>query len=258
MNKEWFLNTGLLEQYALGLTNEEENQEVEKYLNAFPELNKEVDAIQKAVEQYALQHAVPPPKNTKSNILSEIDSIENKARIKTAPNRRSSGRWWLAAAAILGFATTIALFFLYAQKQAQYQNLASEFESFRTDCEIEKQRFESDEKLFAFLKDPNTKKIYLGGLDPKSTHQAIAYWNPSTQKAIVNLSNLPTLPDDQQYQIWGDIDHVMVNAGILVDDQSQLQEIKFLEKAETLNITIEPKGGSEAPTVANLIVAGKV
>ena len=53
MDKERFLQSGLLEQYVLGLTSEEENEEVERYARAFPEIQSEIDILQIAVMQYA-------------------------------------------------------------------------------------------------------------------------------------------------------------------------------------------------------------
>ena len=106
MDKERFLNTGLLEQYALGLTNEEETQQVEKYLEAFPELKNEVNGIQKAVEQYALEQAINPPQHIKKDILSEINDIESDQRRPSNGTRYSSSGWWLMAASVLGFDTS--------------------------------------------------------------------------------------------------------------------------------------------------------
>ena len=53
MDKERFLESGLLEQYVLGLTSEEETREVERYAQAFPEIRAEIDLLRKAVRQYA-------------------------------------------------------------------------------------------------------------------------------------------------------------------------------------------------------------
>lgn len=258
MNKEQFLNTGLLEQYALGVTNEEETQTVEQYLEKFPELQKEVDEIRKAIENYAIQQAVTPPKHIKPSILSTISNIEKAEKpasesIKTAPR---SNRW-VALTAILSFAATFALFFLYAQKQAHFQDLSQEYAKLQMTCEEENNALQAQLQLLEFIKDPETKKIYLNGLK-EINDKAIAYWNPVQQKVIVNLTSLPDLPADKQYQIWGDVDHVMVDAGLLEDDASLFQEIKFLADDASLNITVEPVGGSEEPTVSELVVAGEI
>ena len=44
----------------------------------------------------------------------------------------------------------------------------------------------------------------------------------------------------------------MINMGILEADQEYIP-VRYIDKAESLNITIEPAGGSEHPTVEQLI-----
>ena len=61
MDKERFLKTGLLEQYVLGLTTPEEDLEVERYAESFPEIQSEIDSMRSAMEEYARQYSIPPP-----------------------------------------------------------------------------------------------------------------------------------------------------------------------------------------------------
>ena len=70
--------------------------------------------------------------------------------------------------------------------------------------------------------------------------------------------NLPALTDDEDYQLWADIDGEMVSVGILKAPKNGPRELNFLKNAESLNITIEPKGGSNHPNVARLVSTEKV
>ncbi len=252
MNKDQFLNTGLLEQYALGLTTEEEAKEVEKYLEAFPELNKEVAEIRKAIEHYAMEQAIPPHPRVKSKVMSEIE------KTKSTPFRSGGVNRWLSGAALLSFAAVFGLLFLYTQKQTQHQQLKREFAELQIACDQKEEKVMANLQLLQFLKHHQTQKITLSSTSSNSFSQAIAFWNPEEQKAYVNLGTLPAPPKGKQYQIWADVDHVMISVGLLRNDHGNLQAIDFLADAESLNITIEPEGGSTAPTVKDLIVAGRI
>jgi hypothetical protein len=54
------------------------------------------------------------------------------------------------------------------------------------------------------------------------------------------------------YQMWADVDGVMINMGLLPAD-ADLIPVKYIDRAESFNITIEPAGGNDHPTVENLI-----
>ena len=54
--------------------------------------------------------------------------------------------------------------------------------------------------------------------------------------------------------MWSDVDGEMINMGTLAPNQ-ELIPLKYIEKAESLNITIEPVGGNDHPTVEDLISA---
>jgi anti-sigma-K factor RskA len=158
MNKEQFLNTGLLEQYALGLTSEEENKFVEQHLQAYPELQGDVREIRHAIEQYALQNAIPPHPRVKSQIMSKIDeSASPIASRSTSINR------WLSAAAFLSFAAVLALLFMYTQKQAQNQQLKREFAELQMACNEKTDQIVADQEMMLFIKDRHTQKV---SLDP--------------------------------------------------------------------------------------------
>ncbi len=253
MNKDQFLNTGLLEQYALGLTDENENLEVEKYLNAFPELKKEVDEIRNAVEQYAIQQAIPPHPRVKANIMAGIDELQGS---KPSGGRAGSSNNWMKALLILGFAGIFGLLFLYTQKNAQNQDLKREFAELQIACDQQNERIQANQLEFLFMKHRYTQKVILASSNPSSHTKAVAFWNPNEKKGLVSLGSLPELPEDQQYQIWADVDHVMISVGLLENDYDGLQDIAYLAEAESLNITIEPLGGSTAPTVEKLVVSG--
>ena len=211
MDKERFLASGLLEQYVLGLTSPEESEEVERYASAFPEIQEEIDALHKAMEQYARQYAVPPPKEVKSKILNKIDGIKQQSR----KERKRSG-WPFLLLSTIAFLMAMLAGNLYLQKRQLQENLeitAAAYAAFQKECEAEKVRQAEASAIYALLQLPSTKTIHLKGSALAPDAVAVAYWNEHEQQGYVNLLNLPEPPAGKQYQIWADIDHKMESMG---------------------------------------------
>jgi anti-sigma-K factor RskA len=80
----------------------------------------------------------------------------------------------------------------------------------------------------------------------------ISYVNHKNRTVIVNASGLPELPSDKDYQLWADVEGVMIDMGV-IPKKSEMIAMTYIEDAESLNITIEPAGGNDHPTVSQLI-----
>lgn len=65
--------SGLLELYLLGHLNEEENSIVQKALFQFPELEKDLNKIEKTLIQYTERISAPPPSDLEYIIMATID-----------------------------------------------------------------------------------------------------------------------------------------------------------------------------------------
>ncbi|MEL7119220.1 MAG: anti-sigma factor [Bacteroidota bacterium] len=256
MNKKEFLNTGLLEQYALGLTTEEEALEVERYLKKFPELETDVRDIRSAIEKYATQQAIPPPPGSKSRLMNTLGDMEFNEKISDTTDRVSRANYrWLSAAILMSFAGLIAMMILYAKLQSNHQQLTKDYAALSMECKKESEQAVAIQEMNNFIQNPNTTKLGMGCVADNNTCEAIAFWNRTEGKGYVNLGNLPTPPEGKQYQIWADVDHVMINAGLL-ENTDELQTIAYIDNAESLNITLEPIGGSPEPTVSDIVAVG--
>lgn len=265
MDKERFLASGLLEQYVLGLTSPEESEEVERYAETYPEIKAEIESLQQAMEQYAMQYAVPPPKELKSKILTEIEHQDTNDQPQVpqqiTPSVKKGTNWPF----IFAFASIVVMSVLsgnlYLQKKAlesQLRATSAAYASFQKECLEDKAKQTELGQLYAFLNKPGTKTVQLNGSELAPDAIAVAYWNETEKKGYVNLLSLPTPPPGKQYQIWADIDHEMVSMGVLKSENGRIQPIAFGENATSLNITLEPEGGSEKPNVALLYVNGPV
>lgn len=234
MDKQTFLATGLLEQYVLGITDPEETQEVEQHLELYPELKQEVVEMREAIKQYALQQDIPVP-------AQEADEPQVSTRTS---NAKSYGQINWLSMLVLG-----SLTLLCGLSALRMRNLQEENRSLKTGLIT----CESREAIIAFLKDSQTQPVVLTQTTANTEAAALVYWNKTSKKAMLNPFNLPKLPQDEQYQIWVDVAGKMISIGLISTNLEKYQELKYLDEATSLNITIEPLGGSSAPTVSRLV-----
>jgi mannose-6-phosphate isomerase-like protein (cupin superfamily) len=99
MNVTEYIASGVLEDYCLGLLNEQDTLKVDQAISQFPEVKSAVDANMEALEAYAHSYVKQPPENLKAKILSIIDNLkkEEEATQSDLPliNRFSSSEKWL-------------------------------------------------------------------------------------------------------------------------------------------------------------------
>ncbi|MBX2872086.1 MAG: anti-sigma factor [Saprospiraceae bacterium] len=257
MDKQQFLASGLLEQYVLGLTDQKESVEVEKWLRKHPDLQKEVDAMHEALEQYSLAQGIKPPSGLRSKIMRDIEANGTDQLLQVEPQTAppAPGRRWTSY--IWPVAASIALLFTLIRNNGLGHDLRSakaELAQTQYDCEEEARRFQ------AFLGHSATKTVTLPGVAEGSSVAVVVYWNPEQKLAFVDMSTLPTPPNPQkQFQIWADVEGEMINLGLLRrGEPDTLQPIAFLRNAESLNITLEPLGGSPHPHVQDLLASKSI
>lgn len=78
MNIQEYIESGILELYALDLLQGEQRSEVEKMLSVYPELRAELSSIQLVMEKYAASAAVRPPVYMKEKIKKTISDLEKE------------------------------------------------------------------------------------------------------------------------------------------------------------------------------------
>ena len=264
MDKEKFLASGLLELYVLGLTSPEESKEVERIAENFPEIKKTIDESRAALESYATQYSTPPPSGLKSQILTAIDEEElaEAAKADEAIHRSLRQRLrrtqMIAAAAAIGFLIFSTSSFIFSQKSNALAIELNEQKIEVIKCQEELSSQLENEKFYAAIRSGETKLIYLEGTPSYIDSEAVVYLNDKAKSAQLDIINLPPPPKGKQYQIWADVNGEMVNAGLLALQSVPLQDVIHHENAESYNITLEPEGGSDHPTVEFLYASGKV
>ncbi len=252
MNSEiqQFLESGLLEGYLMGLTSAEENLEVESYIQNFPQVRRVYESLQNDIEEFANSQSIAPPAHLKGQILQEIDK-------ETAPRTRNAAKKaGLPYAAIAGVLALImaALFFFSNKKVAglnqELEKQKGEYAALAAACDDNEAKYATLEKQLYLIHHEATFDYDLKGKDGLNL---VAYRNSVAKASLLKINGLPDLQKGKCYQLWADVDGKMLSLGVVPNEAGALVEIPFLENSESLNLTVEPEGGSEHPTVSDLV-----
>lgn len=241
------MQSGLLEQYVLGLTTEEESEQVEHYAKIFPEIQAEIDTLRNAVRQYAEQQISDIKYQKEQQAMSSPVANHNV----TGPTW--SGRHWLVAVGLVLF----GLIGIYYHGQAndvkmELAQVNASFSAFKQTCAKEQAMLAQTEDQLAFLKHHLTHLMQLQGTTLAPQSKVRVFWNKQVPDAYLQVISLPEPPKEKQYQAWADIDGKMENLGVIDIQNGILQPIRCMPKAKSINITLEPLGGSTEPHVDQL------
>lgn len=78
MNLQSYIESGILEMYALDQLDLNEREEVERMASVFPEIQRELENIQTALERYAHSQAINPHPRVKQKIQDSISNLEKE------------------------------------------------------------------------------------------------------------------------------------------------------------------------------------
>lgn len=252
-----FLESGLLEEYVLGVIDSAEIEKVEQFIRDYPEVKAVYEELQENLEFLAQKVATPPPPGTKETILEKIDEEIAENTNSTSSNTRT----WTNAAFVAAIAFGAWALFLLQQKNDlsnQVETLQKEYATLQEDCEDKDRIYAAQQEMWDLIGDPNTTRLLLTGNDKAPGLEVIAYWNDEEQKSYLNLLSLPEPPEGKCYQLWADIDKEMVSIDVLPTEAGQVVAIPHKLNAASLNITIEPEGGNDHATVQALVASAVI
>ena len=245
MKKKKILEEGLLEKYLLDELSENERSLVEDALEKDSDLKILFEQLEEDFERMAFENAIDPPSHIKKRLESSINRPENNQNIK----------WPLMAAASLALLFLLSTFWMFNKWQAAEEQLnliESQTLSLQERLGVLEENYELTNNRLQIINSPNTIPFILRGNEKVPDSRAVAYVNHQNKLVVVNPQGLPNLPDNQTYQMWSDVDGEMIDMGLLPTDK-ELVTLKYIDRAESLNITIEPAGGNDHPTVEQLI-----
>jgi anti-sigma-K factor RskA len=275
MNVNEYISSGILESYIRGEVNDQERREVECLSKIYPEIRVEIDSLELQLESYSKAFAQKAPVDLKSSIMSAIaettpdeasdeeskpdatSTTNNEAgKVIALPNKRWSPM--IAASIILLLGVNIVLFFQFRKANEERKALISQFENLNTNYEEQLAKTEKATQLLEKFESTDSRKIFLNSVVEGETYQMALFWNNNTGEVIVQGQQLPEPSQAKQYQLWALVDGVPIDMGVIEKSSDAWQEMINTKSADAFAITLEKEGGSETPTLEQMVVYGEV
>lgn len=92
MELDHYIQSGIIESYVLGLATSTEIDELQYMRRLYPELNREIAAVERRMERTAFAEAVLPPERLKDRIFQRINWEEEEKNFDTHERRGPYGK----------------------------------------------------------------------------------------------------------------------------------------------------------------------
>jgi anti-sigma-K factor RskA len=272
-----YIESGMLELYVLGQLTAREQTEVRAMASSYPEVKREMEAIEIAMERYAVENAVKPTVGLENKIFDRIGISEmapkQEARViplnaEIKSNYQSkirSLRLALVASVALLVVSIAALYSAHSElgtARDQIASLSADREKFSTTVNYMKRTTSDLTKLVAISDDPDWKTIKLAG-QKNPNDNMVVYWHPKGKHVMVNTTKmvLPANDKSHQYQLWALVNGKPVDLGVFDVDPNAahiLVNMKEISVAQAFAVTLEQRGGSPTPTMEQMMAMGGV
>lgn len=257
MNVEEYIASGILELYVAGALSEKENDEVFSNIQQYSEIAGEMEKIEAAILKIASAMAPTPP-IAFSKILEKLNFSSGK-EIKLADSS-SRFRWigW-AAALVIVFGGLMWTVLENRELKTELDAMHSKQETLKQELLAFKDSLASTEDLLANITAKDITVIPLQGQAAFEQSYAKVYWNKKENLIYVDTKGLPEPAPGKVYQVWSlKLDPLTPTNIGLIADEDQFFELENPNESEAFGITLEPKGGSESPSLDQLYTLGIV
>ncbi len=254
MNIQEYIASGILEDYALGLLEDSAREEVRRMAEQHPEVGKELEEIESALNQYAMANAIPMPDGLQDRILEKIDDQEEAVQKPARSPKNMRLSTWLLTLLMLA---SLALCYRFFKSSEEAKAERTLMEMRLQDCEdagVEVRR-----QLNILLGEANQSIILKGTADTLQSMAKVLY-NPAEESAYLDVVNLDNPNPGKQYQVWALKAGQAISVG-LINNQSlgnTIVRIDFVEEADGFAISEEDLGGKPQPTQEAIVALGLI
>jgi anti-sigma-K factor RskA len=250
MNDDLHLWSGL---YATDALTPDERARYEDHLASCPDCREEVAGFQDTAALLAAATATAPPADLRSKVLAQVASTRQDAPATESapplqheppapaapdtvvpfarPTRGRVPRWLLAAAAVLLVIGGIGV--LVAGRDTGSVSEA--------------------EQVAAVLARADARIITLKGEDRAPLKLV---WSPSQGEGALLADDLASIDESKTYELWAIADGKPAQVALFRPDERGVVRTHFttdLRSADAVGVTVEPAGGSDAPTTPILL-----
>ncbi len=253
-----YISSGIIENYVLGATSSEENAELERLADMYPEIRQEIEASKFALTEYIFQFQLDPPADLKGRIMRKLSDLDMPISSQNSPERsdlkvyksqnRDLWRTFGIAASILLLVSGLANWFQFQNTQALHQELSvleAENNRIQNQLQVAQADYRSSLNDLQLLNNPEFDRVELYGSDDFPNSRVSILWNPHSSSVYLQVLNLPKPPPGKQYQLWSVYEGDVKDAGVfeMSSNGFALHRMKETDKAEQFIITLEKMGG---------------
>ena len=121
-------------------------------------------------------------------------------------------------------------------------------------------RLDEERALRLLLARPGSRVASLAGLAPAPEAHGRVVWDPASHEAVLLAGGLTPAAEGRAYEVWVIAQGAPVPAGLFQVDAEgratvRLSAVEEVERVKTFAVTLEPAGGTAAPT-GPMVLAG--
>ncbi|MBK6987793.1 MAG: anti-sigma factor [Bacteroidetes bacterium] len=260
MDIKEYINSGVVEMYAMHALNPQEKAEFEQKLLLYPELKKELQKVQESLDDYSESHASNPRPELRAKILQSIESKKQKAKVLPIRENNSLTYKYLIAACLAALVvSTFASWFFYSrwnEAEDRYSALLNDKNQLAKNYNLVKNEYDRNVNDLIIMRDQQSTVIQLFSTDTTKNFEARIYWNKNSHESYIDVLALPIPDEGKQYQLWALVGGKPIDAGVFEITLSGIQRVKDIPAADAWAVTLEPKGGSVSPTLDQMYLLG--
>ena len=270
MNIKEYIESGKLEAFVLGALSQEEQTAVQADIDRYPELAKEVAALEADMMRFAQAEALTPPPGLQDKIWDSIQASGTASQEKPAaqiialPPSKHNTRWSYAAiwvALISSVALNTLFWYQNSQQKQESRSLSYKLDTMSKNQQALAELVGEYQKGKTMMADTGMQTIVMHTVLKGHPMAATLYWSKDKAEAYVMIDGLPEPPKGMQYQLWAIQGGKPVDMGVISNDMANKPMIEKVSKAvtsgEAFAISLEKAGGSPTPTMQNIYVMGK-
>lgn len=254
MDIKAYIESGILEQYVLGKVTETERLEVEQYATQYPEIKAEIEAIEIALEEFAMAQRVPPMPGGIDKIMARIEEPPAPKHFSTSNIGAIISLLLLAALAIYQFTKLRVLEQENQESKLRIDNLIAE----RDLCNTSLRQLNIKTNL---LRAEGNIPVAVKGLAEFEEAIVNVHWNRVSKESYLDIVKLPAPARGKQYQLWAIIEGKPTDMGPLdreLTTDNFITITHFEEAVQAFAISEEPLGGSPDGNPSKVIMVGPV
>lgn len=291
MDIQAYIQSGILEAYALGALPAAEAAEVEALVATHPALRAELDALQESIRIYAEASRKTPSHDLEGRIWQAIEragiapdaqSSPAKTRVpESSPTRvvplpggerRHASSSFARAAGIALLVGSLALNgYLWNERKRAHERIArlearreQQATFFASRLSVQDKQLRAYAMMKELMADPAVRTVRLENLRPDAERATIVFQNMHTGSSYLAVQKLPPPPPGKQYQLWV-MQHgtpkglALLQSGADATLPADIQLVPVtVSDGEAFAISIEDAGGALSPTMSQIVMMGKV